>query len=123
MDEYIGGVYVMVGSVVFFFQAEDGIRDWSVTGVQTCALPIARALALGGRRHIGDGRREHQWVALPVRRGPTGLDVHLRVHEEHLATPVEGIERVVGLRQGGKPVPRRGAELIVVQRPQDRKSV
>src|SRR5262249_56758914 len=25
---------------VMFFQAEDGIRDWSVTGVQTCALPI-----------------------------------------------------------------------------------
>src|ERR1019366_9198498 len=24
-----------------FFQAEDGIRDWSVTGVQTCALPIS----------------------------------------------------------------------------------
>src|SRR5262249_58965442 len=27
--------------LVFFFQAEDGIRDWSVTGVQTCALPIS----------------------------------------------------------------------------------
>src|SRR5260370_6758946 len=27
---------------VFFFQAEDGIRDSSVTGVQTCALPISR---------------------------------------------------------------------------------
>src|SRR5690606_40136812 len=26
--------------VVFFFQAEDGIRDFHVTGVQTCALPI-----------------------------------------------------------------------------------
>src|SRR5438046_8644788 len=26
--------------MLFFFQAEDGIRDWSVTGVQTCALPI-----------------------------------------------------------------------------------
>src|SRR2546430_15223080 len=26
----------------FFFQAEDGIRDLTVTGVQTCALPIAR---------------------------------------------------------------------------------
>ena len=26
--------------VVFFFQAEDGIRDYKVTGVQTCALPI-----------------------------------------------------------------------------------
>src|SRR2546428_8236537 len=27
--------------VVFFFQAEDGIRDLIVTGVQTCALPIS----------------------------------------------------------------------------------
>src|SRR5256885_2402544 len=26
---------------VFFFQAEDGIRDYKVTGVQTCALPIS----------------------------------------------------------------------------------
>ena len=26
---------------VFFFQAEDGIRDIGVTGVQTCALPIS----------------------------------------------------------------------------------
>src|SRR6266542_2713526 len=29
--------------VLFFFQAEDGIRDATVTGVQTCALPISRA--------------------------------------------------------------------------------
>src|SRR5476649_811630 len=28
--------------VLFFFQAEDGIRDHCVTGVQTCALPISR---------------------------------------------------------------------------------
>src|SRR5690606_40711275 len=28
---------------VFFFQAEDGIRDFHVTGVQTCALPISGA--------------------------------------------------------------------------------
>src|SRR2546430_7795355 len=28
--------------VFFFFQAEDGIRDLTVTGVQTCALPISR---------------------------------------------------------------------------------
>src|SRR5256885_12877676 len=27
----------------FFFQAEDGIRDYKVTGVQTCALPISLA--------------------------------------------------------------------------------
>src|SRR5690554_8107666 len=30
----------------FFFQAEDGIRDLYVTGVQTCALPILLALVL-----------------------------------------------------------------------------
>src|SRR5256885_8256799 len=29
--------------VVFFFQAEDGIRDYKVTGVQTCALPISQS--------------------------------------------------------------------------------
>src|SRR3989440_4874825 len=33
-------------SVFFFFQAEDGIRDLIVTGVQTCALPISPATAL-----------------------------------------------------------------------------
>src|SRR2546429_5826609 len=32
----------------FFFQAEDGIRDVAVTGVQTCALPIYRAVAESG---------------------------------------------------------------------------
>src|SRR5258706_7201198 len=31
----------IVTRVYFIFQAEDGIRDWSVTGVQTCALPIS----------------------------------------------------------------------------------
>src|SRR5256885_10848311 len=31
----------------FFFQAEDGIRDYKVTGVQTCALPISYAGAVG----------------------------------------------------------------------------
>src|SRR5690606_40265207 len=32
---------------LFFFQAEDGIRDFHVTGVQTCALPIFRIVASG----------------------------------------------------------------------------
>src|SRR5256885_9715685 len=34
----------------FFFQAEDGIRDYKVTGVQTCALPICMALRTA--RHV-----------------------------------------------------------------------
>src|SRR5215467_10356622 len=34
----------------FFFQAEDGIRDYKVTGVQTCALPISSGC--GRRRYM-----------------------------------------------------------------------
>src|SRR2546430_3699520 len=33
--------HVLASDVFFFFQAEDGIRDLTVTGVQTCALPIS----------------------------------------------------------------------------------
>src|SRR2546426_3916948 len=45
-DELGGGHEVLLAQAeeVFFFQAEDGIRDYKVTGVQTCALPICRAL-------------------------------------------------------------------------------
>src|SRR5205809_1650026 len=37
----------------FFFQAEDGIRDVAVTGVQTCALPISSRVPVGPRRRAG----------------------------------------------------------------------
>src|SRR5690625_2459631 len=55
----------------FFFQAEDGIRDGHVTGVQTCALPIAArdrgdARAVGGCR-LPAGRRD------AIDRGSAGL--------------------------------------------------
>ena len=36
------GRYLLIS--FFFFQAEDGIRDYKVTGVQTCALPISAHL-------------------------------------------------------------------------------
>src|SRR5437016_7755118 len=36
---------------IFFFHAEDGIRDWSVTGVQTCALPILTVFHLERDHH------------------------------------------------------------------------
>src|SRR2546430_5116172 len=45
--------------VFFFFQAEDGIRDLTVTGVQTCALPISGATVAVGSRTVltqPDGR-------------------------------------------------------------------
>src|SRR5256885_7860976 len=40
----------------FFFQAEDGIRDYKVTGVQTCALPILRAELVGMSLAVAPGR-------------------------------------------------------------------
>src|SRR5256885_6943470 len=46
---------------IFFFQAEDGIRDYKVTGVQTCALPIFPAIDVpsGHRVSIFAAIREH----------------------------------------------------------------
>src|SRR2546427_2689448 len=49
-----------VQTCAFFFQAEDGIRDLTVTGVQTCALPIyavAADRAPQHRPHLRDGAR------------------------------------------------------------------
>src|SRR5437879_12394998 len=47
----------------FFFQAEDGIRDTSVTGVQTCALPIYLHLAVPGVA----GHLDHEAGTVEVR--------------------------------------------------------
>src|SRR3989475_11836237 len=49
---------VIIVCFFFFFQAEDGIRDLTVTGVQTCALPIYRILGadLDGRVEAVIGR-------------------------------------------------------------------
>src|SRR2546427_837387 len=42
----------------FFFQAEDGIRDLTVTGVQTCALPISTiVVGLADRARVFEGLR------------------------------------------------------------------
>src|SRR2546422_9375405 len=73
----------MSSPIFFFFQAEDGIRDVAVTGVQTCALPISRRTRAGGpharlARHLllrGQGSRGHRRA--PPRRawragGPEG---------------------------------------------------
>src|SRR5687768_16505502 len=50
-------------ALIFFFQAEDGIRDVAVTGVQTCALPIydelAQRLDVVERRAAADHLVEH----------------------------------------------------------------
>src|SRR5258707_2337289 len=49
-------------SLLFFFQAEDGIRDIGVTGVQTCALPIllepTGVWTVGDNMHLAVGQGE-----------------------------------------------------------------
>src|SRR5690348_10346807 len=49
------------------FQAEDGIRDGRVTGVQTCALPICLKALQPGRRTKGhDCKSRWLWLLLPT---------------------------------------------------------
>src|SRR5439155_2757058 len=50
--------------IFFFFQAEDGIRDGHVTGVQTCALPICG---------LGDNLRFEGYRTLAAANGEDGL--------------------------------------------------
>src|SRR2546427_2382345 len=74
----VGGIsfvsIALVARLFFFFQAEDGIRDLTVTGVQTCALPIFRARGGpdAGRRarfcHRQDARSSDR--AAPAENGP-----------------------------------------------------
>src|SRR5438046_6278359 len=54
MSMELGGCSSWMRGLVFVFQAEDGIRGWSVTGVQTCALPIWLLVA----ERIEDGAAE-----------------------------------------------------------------
>src|SRR5690606_41027804 len=55
--------------VFFFFQAEDGIRDFHVTGVQTCALPICLNMRFGTLR-INMRKQQplclNQWLVITV---------------------------------------------------------
>src|SRR5687768_18113234 len=56
----------------FFFQAEDGIRDVAVTGVQTCALPIlTRPLLTSSVRRPSVARVSASWAAAGPASTPT----------------------------------------------------
>src|SRR5258707_2480236 len=74
----------------FFFQAEDGIRDIGVTGVQTCALPISRS-----RRQRGGYEGAQRGVSRAARRGDP--------EQVRLTTTASGARRASGLRKGGSP--------------------
>src|ERR1039457_2472020 len=62
---------VPVSCCFFFFQAEDGIRDYKVTGVQTCALPIYIE-GLRQRSADGSGALQDRAEGVELSRGPMG---------------------------------------------------
>src|SRR3989454_9149990 len=63
----------------FFFQAEDGIRDYKVTGVQTCALPISARGTLSPDRPTRLPARGARTRFRPLRRpAPPSLTSSLR---------------------------------------------
>src|SRR5690606_40138544 len=80
-------------SVSFFFQAEDGIRDFHVTGVQTCALPISSRSAslsiIGARSSIA-------WLVLT-----------LRFRAASLAPLVGLCKRLLPFQPAAHPIPER----------------
>src|SRR5256884_4273263 len=83
----------------FFFQAEDGIRDVAVTGVQTCALPISpRHFAQGGAAR---GRAQPQGQSVPPVAG-------VRPQPQFVAPGLE--RREPGFERGGPPGVNRSEE-------------
>ena len=79
----------MTSSFFFFFQAEDGIRDTSVTGVQTCALPI--------------------YIKLDVLEPFYNHPDYIRVMSQHLKAELEGFDYEIGKRRVGKECRSRWA--------------
>src|SRR5262249_56444638 len=91
----------------FFFQAEDGIRDWSVTGVQTCALPISvRDCRLPSRRGMGAVVEADVEEVRRRRGGDRGE--RTRVHE-HVAVAVEDEIGRASCRERGESAGGGGA--------------
>src|SRR2546429_8884389 len=121
-------------SFCFFFQAEDGIRDVAVTGVQTCALPISRPQGPPRARPARDLGLHQSLHAL---RAPPGFPRRLREasggarSESHRAIRKRGgsearsrfahenPRRVAILRSGAG---RRVAASVCARRERDRKS-
>src|SRR6266481_9274598 len=109
--------------IVFFFQAEDGIRDGTETGVQTCALPIyplVRDAARQGRRrrrrrrgHAGNGGTRRRSAPAPRGRDGLGRDAGRRAplsrHERGVREGARAVRTAHRLLPGHPPSLRRDA--------------
>src|SRR5436190_6095296 len=82
----------------FFFQAEDGIRDHCVTGVQTCALPLVGLVAALGILLAGSVPMLPERVATHF--GPDGLPNGWTARESFVATMALVVVLPVAFMQG-----------------------
>src|SRR5699024_11675672 len=88
--------------LIFFFQAEDGIRDRNVTGVQTCALPIsAQALKphqeTSPQKVVESYQADHTEPTPPKGSAITGLQLWDEIAGDTIeATNLRSEERRVG---------------------------
>src|SRR3712207_7726788 len=96
----------MLMSCFFFFQAEDGIRDIGVTGVQTCALPILR---------LPEDSEEMRY--LRERRAALGGPMPVRRRRSSEALQVPGLDAF-----GAQLVPTEGRQVSTTMAFVDRKS-
>src|SRR5699024_11674449 len=114
----------VVSLIIFFFQAEDGIRDRNVTGVQTCALPISlarpQAAASAAATMSQDVRRPRRSMTRPrmtmavaettvpaayrIEKAVRDRSEERRVGKEWRARGAEARwkRRVMGYREGGQ---------------------
>src|SRR5690606_39286685 len=90
----VSSCYVLYG-FFFFFQAEDGIRDFHVTGVQTCALPISQQMGVE-LVEAADLVVRDDFVHMRTTSGLARVDViYRRVGDDYL-DPKRSEERRVG---------------------------
>src|SRR3989454_5456238 len=89
-----------VSIVFFFFQAEDGIRDYKVTGVQTCALPISLVRAVP---HLVPARRGAPRLSDRRRRLPARAARYRPVDRSFRWWPLRPLSLLRGLAAGGRP--------------------
>src|SRR5690606_40796944 len=91
-------------SASFFFQAEDGIRDFHVTGVQTCALPISSTSTITPSRRP----RRSRPVTLASARSPCStLRISYGGRNRSSPSPLRSEERRVGKEGRPRGAPHR----------------
>src|SRR3712207_7577538 len=102
----------MSNKIVFFFQAEDGIRDIGVTGVQTCALPILRS-ASGGATERSPCPRSRLSGGRCRSRGqrPAAVDAGEAESEQPAEVDRGGAQVQPGVVLGHAPVDRKSTRL------------